>query len=101
LLAAIARGLGVPDKELPRLPRGERRTPDPAFDARVEKLKAARKAAAHRLALDPGLLCPKGTLEAVARAVPHTAVDLAAVEGMRRWQAEVLGEEFLAALAAA
>jgi len=99
LLAAIERGLAVPDKELPKLPRGERRAPDPAFDLRVEKLKAARNLAATRLALDPGVLCPKGTLESLARAQPKTREDMVKVSDVRKWQVEVLGEQFLAALA--
>ena len=35
LMGALARGLAVPEKELPRFPRGERRVQDAAFDARV------------------------------------------------------------------
>jgi ribonuclease D len=98
VLAALARGLAVPEKDLPRFPRSERRTPDAAFDQRVERLKAARNAAATRLKLDPGVLCPKGTLEAVARAKPKTEADLHAIEDIRTWQVQVLGAEFLGAL---
>lgn len=99
LLGALKRGQDVPEKELPRFPRGERRVQDPAFDARVDKLKAARNKAAEHLKLDPGVLCPKGTLEAVARAHPKTLAELRAVPDMRKWQAEVLGKDFLATLA--
>ncbi len=98
LLGALKRGLDVPEKELPRFPRGERRVQDPAFDARVDKLKAARNKAAEQLKLDPGVLCPKGTLEAVARAQPKTMAEVRAVPDMRKWQAEVLGKDFLATL---
>jgi len=99
VMAALARGQSIPEKELPRFPRGERRAADPAFDGRVERLKSARNKAAERLKLDPGVLCPKGTLEAVARAKAKTEADLKNVAEMRRWQVEVLGKEFLAALA--
>jgi ribonuclease D len=88
----------VPEKELPRFPRGERRKQDAAFDARVEKLKQTRNKAAEQLKLDPGVLCAKGTLESVARAQPKTMAEMAAVPDIRKWQAEVLGKEFLAAL---
>ncbi len=99
MLAAIERGLAVSDKDLPRFPRGERRVSDPAFDLRVERLKVARNAAAARLGVDPGVLCPKGTLEAMARAHPATAAGLGEIPEVRKWQVEVLGEEFLRALA--
>jgi len=99
MLAAIEQGLAVPERDLPRFPRGERRANDPAFDQRVERLKVARNAAAVRLGLDPGVLCPKGTLEALARAHPKTAAGLGDVPEMRKWQVEALGEDFLKALA--
>jgi ribonuclease D len=98
LLAVVERGLAVPEKDLPRFPRAERRAPDPAFDRAVERLKGVRNAAAERLGLDPGVLCPKGTLEAVARARPQSLEALGDVPEMRHWQVEVLGGEFLAAL---
>ena len=99
LMGALERGLAVPEKELPRFPRGERRKQDAAFDARVEKLKQTRNKAAEQLKLDPGVLCAKGTLESVARAQPKTMAEMAGVPDIRRWQAEVLGKDFLAALA--
>ena len=100
LMAALERGQAVPEKELPRFPRGERRVQDPAFDTRVEKLKAARNKAAEALKLDPGVLCAKGTLEGVARVNPKTVQDLQKVPELRKWQREVLGKDFLAALSA-
>jgi len=98
LLATVERGLAVPEKDLPRPPRAERRTPDPAFDKAVERLKGVRNAAAERLGLDPGVLCPNGTLEAVARARPASAAALEVIPEVRRWQIEVLGGDFLKAL---
>ena len=98
LLATVECGLAVPEKDLPRPPRAERRTPDPAFDKAVERLKSMRNAAAERLGLDPGVLCPNGTLEAVARARPASAAALEVIPEVRRWQIEVLGGDFLKAL---
>ncbi|MGD0991120.1 MAG: HRDC domain-containing protein [Gemmatimonadales bacterium] len=98
LLAVVEHGLAVPEKELPRFPHAERRAADPAFDQAVERLKSVRNAAAERLGLDPGVLCPKGTLEAVARARPKAAAALGEIPEVRRWQVEVLGADFLKAL---
>jgi ribonuclease D len=99
ILAAIEQGLAVPERDLPRFPRGERRLSDPAFDQRVERLKVARNSAASRLSLDPGVLCPKGTLEALARAHPTSTAGLGEVPELRKWQVDVLGEDLLKALA--
>lgn len=98
LLAVIERGLSVPEKDLPRFPRATRHASDPAFDQAVERLKRVRNEAAERLGLDPGVLCPNGTLEAVARSRPKSPQAWGGVPEMRRWQVEVLGAEFIGAL---
>ncbi len=98
LLEVIERGLAVPEKDLPRFPRAERRAADPRFDRAVEQLKHTRNEAAQRLGLDPGVLCPKGTLEAIARARPKSADALREVPEVRQWQVDVLGGDFLKAL---
>ena len=53
------------------MPRAPRRAHDPALEARLERLKAVRNRLAIELELAPGVLCPNGTLEGVARANPR------------------------------
>jgi len=96
VLAAIERGLAVPDAELPRFERGPRRVVDPEFDARVDRLKLRRNAAAERLGLQPGVLCPNAILEGIARLQPGSVAEMVAVPGMRDWQREAIGAELLA-----
>ena len=98
LLAAVRRGLELPEDRLPRVPRGPRHKPDPAYEARLEQLKTVRNRLAGKFDLAPGVLCPNGTLEAIARAQPASLEALAAVEGVRKWQVEAVGKELLAAL---
>jgi ribonuclease D len=98
ILAAVGRGLEVPDRDLPRLERPPRRPADPALEARVERLKAIRNALAKRYDLPPGVLCPNGTLEAVARANPTNLEEMSAISELRRWQLRELGDELLAGL---
>jgi ribonuclease D len=95
LLAAVARGLEVSPDSLPAIERGRRPPRDPEFDALVERLKVARNTAALRLDLATGVLCPNATLEGIARIRAQSAEALLTVPGIRRWQVEVLGEEFL------
>lgn len=99
IMDAIGRAMAIPDRDLPRLPRGPRRPPDPAFDARLDRLKAARHRIAERLDLAPGVACPNGTLEEVARRAPRRAEELADVPPLRRWQRGEFGGELLAAVA--
>jgi ribonuclease D len=98
LVAAIERGLAVPEADLPRFPRAARWDRDPDFDVRVNALKTARDAVAERLDLDMGVLCARDRLEAVARAKPATLEDFDRIPELRRWQVEVLAPGFLEAL---
>jgi ribonuclease D len=98
LLAAVKRGLELPDDDLPRISRPPRRAPDLAYEARLEKLKGARNALAVKYDLQPGVVCPNGTLEAIARVDPRSLEALGAVPELRRWQLREFGEELLAAL---
>ena len=75
LLAAVEEALALPDSQLPRIERPPRRAADPALDARLERLKLVRNRLAARYPLQPGVLCPNGTLEAIARANPSTLED--------------------------
>jgi ribonuclease D len=98
LLDAVRRALAVPEAELPKFPRAARWDRDPEFDARVTALKTARDAAAKRLELDPGVLCSRDRMEAVARRNPATVEEVGEVTELRRWQVAELGEAFVSAL---
>jgi ribonuclease D len=98
ILAAIRRGLAIPEEELPRFIRGPRHRPDPAFDARLERLKALRADLVSKLSLAPGVLAPNWLLEAIAREAPATLEELRRVDGIRRWQVGAFGAELLKAV---
>lgn len=101
LVGAVRRALALPERELPRVERTPRQPRDPAVEARVERLKAARNRVAAELGLDPGLLAARSSLEAVARAqpLPRDRAGLARGGELRRWQVEALGDALLGALA--
>jgi len=98
IVGAVARGMAVPENALPKFPKAPRWDRDPEFDVRVAALKTVRDAAATRLDLDPGVLCARERLEAVARKNPSSPEELADVRELRAWQRGVLGEDFLKAL---
>ena len=99
LVGAVQRALAVPEAELPRFPKAARWDRDPEFDARASALKTARDEAAKRLSLDPGVLCSRDRMEAVARRNPATVEELMEVTELRRWQGGELAPAFVAALA--
>jgi ribonuclease D len=98
VLDAVQRGLAVADADLPRFPKAPRWERDADFDARVSALKSVRDEAAARLDLDPGVLCSRDRLEAVARKRPKSREELDSVTELRNWQRQVLGESFLSVL---
>jgi len=97
ILAAVARGAAAPRESLPVFERGKRTVPDLAYEARLERMKTERNALAERIGLAPGVLCPNGHLEAVARLEPKSVAQLAEIPEMRRWQREVAGEALVRA----
>ena len=99
LLSAVARAAKIPEADLPRFPRGPRRPPpDAEFDTRADKLRAVRDRIADELGLERGFLMPRGQLEQIAREHPRNVEQLGAIEGIRRWQVEVMGDSLVEAL---
>jgi ribonuclease D len=98
MLDAVARGRAVPEAQLPRFPRSPRFEKDPSVDARAASLKAIRDAKATALGLDPGVLCSRERLETIARRQPRTLDELLETPDLRRWQANVLGDEVFTVL---
>ncbi len=98
LMEAVERGRRT--AELPRLPpRGPRRPrPGPEEEARAERIRSVRDAAAERLGLERGFLLPKWLIERIAQAAPRGREELLAVPEVRRWQVQALGEPLLEAL---
>lgn len=97
LLKAIARGLALPEQELPRFPRGERRRRDPQVEVCLKRLKAWRSEISTELALEPGVLINNAQLESLANA-PAGSVDV--LPGLKRWQRREFGQALLGVLVA-
>ena len=98
VLAAVQRGLDVAESDLPRFPRALRWDRDPRFDDRANALRLVRDDVAAKLDLDPGVLCARDRLEAVARRAPTSLDELREVKELRQWQIEVMGEAMVGAV---
>lgn len=92
LLAAIAAAPASVPEPPPGASAGRPR-PGPEVDRRIERLKELRNARAKTLGIEPGVLCPNGTLEDIARAAPRGTAQLDAITDLRKWQREALGLE--------
>jgi ribonuclease D len=101
LIDRFDRVAALPERELVPYPRRSRTgpgRPPPDVDERAERLKQVRNRRADELKIDRGTLLPNAVLLEIARTSPTTEAELRAVPGLRRWQAEVLGEPLLAVL---
>ncbi|HEU4456717.1 MAG TPA: HRDC domain-containing protein, partial [Longimicrobium sp.] len=98
LLAAVRRGLAVPEEDLPRFPPSRRWDRDPDVEMRAERLRIVRTRQAELLELDPGFLMSRAMLDEVARRNPASLEELAAIPEIRRWQVAALGEALVQAL---
>lgn len=91
LLDAFERGEARPDAELPRRRRRRPPRPEPEVERRMERLKAGRDRIAAELDLEPSLIAPRDTLEAVARRL-ESGDDPGELPELRRWQWALLRE---------
>lgn len=98
LLAAVQRGLELPQEELPSFPRGKGE-PNPGIKARIAALKQWREGYSRQLELTTGLIAPNWLLERIAEQSPVTESALAAIPGIRCWQAGLWGKDLLMHLA--
>jgi ribonuclease D len=101
LLARLDEADRVPVEEIAPYPRPPRNGPGratPEEEERIQRLKAVRNARAEALDLPRGTVLPNSVLEALGRAQPRTMEEVAATEGIRRWQVETLGQALLDSL---
>jgi len=86
ILQAVGAGLVVSEADLPVPPRGRPRKKTSASQSRLERLREWRKARAAELGLDPGVLFPQSTLEALAAVGPQALERPEEIPGLRAWR---------------
>jgi ribonuclease D len=90
VLEAVTRALDLSEERLPKPPRSPGRRRTAAFRTRVEKLRAWRRERAAALGLDPGVLFPQSTLDALADRGAAALAEPAEIPGLRRWRRDIL-----------
>jgi len=94
----------TPDGELKPYPRGQRTgppRPTPEVEALTDRLKEVRNRRSDQLGLPRGTLLSNAVLMEIARVGPRTLQELGALDGMRKWKVEAVGNDLLAALGGA
>lgn len=98
ILAAVARGRKAEHGPLPKSEGGGRRRMDRRSERTVTALKRWRAERAKSLGLEPGVLCPNSTLEAIAIASPASSAALRKMPEIKAWFWRELGDDVLAVL---
>ncbi len=93
LMAAVRLGRKTEHGPIPKLPGSGRRRMDRAGERRVVALKKWRGARAVELSMDPGVLCPNSSLEAIAWCAPKNRADLEGVPELKNWFVREFGGE--------
>jgi ribonuclease D len=102
LLAAVARGLAVPENELPTLPKAPPRpVVTDAQKRREAALRTWRAEEAKRAELDVSVILPQRLIDKLTESPPASTDGLAQVDGLRRWRREAFGSAILKALGTA
>jgi ribonuclease D len=84
VIAAVRAGRKVEHGPIPKLGTGRRRM-DRHAERRLAALKVWRAGCAEEQALDPGVLCPNASLEAIAWRAPQAAKDLKELPELKGW----------------
>ena len=98
LKAAIVKGRNCPENELPRPLPALRHEHVPDMEHLINALRAIRDENANKLAIDPGVLMPTNLMTIIARGRPKDPTALRAIEELYDWQADLLGEQIIAAV---
>jgi ribonuclease D len=101
ILEAIARGLALPDADLPAYRPSPRPHVPAGVRRRAEALREWRTKASKEIGLDPGVLFPQRLIDRLAAAPPADLAALRQVEGVRDWRVGLFGADLLKALAVA
>ncbi len=98
ILAAVEKGRSVEHPPIPKNTGNGRRRMDRKTERRLDALKKWRAKRSQELILDPGVLCPNASLEAIACRLPETGADLEHLPELKGWFVREFGDEVAACL---
>jgi ribonuclease D len=93
LMAAVREGRKTEHGPIPKSTGGGRKRLDRHEERRLAALKQWRGDKAQALEIDPGVLCPNASLEAISLRDPHTRSDLQELGELKAWFVREFGAE--------
>ncbi len=95
---AVRQALEMPHKDLPSYPKTRRPKKDPAVQERMKRLKRMREGLSFSMNIEPGFLLNNSIIMSIAIENPTNLDELEALEPIRHWQADNIGEKILSVL---
>jgi len=95
IIAAVNRGLNIPEKKLPVYPRRRLPVLKPEIPGRVRAIKKWRDGVAEELKINPAMLFNRALMTAIAVQKPADMKHLEKVEGIRNWQRKGFGKKII------
>ena len=93
LLKKIEESHIIPEKSWPCYPRKQKRRASTAVSLNIQKLRDWRTRASGIFDIEPSLLCSNKLIQSLALSRPKSMNALFNVEGIRRWQVRLYGDE--------
>lgn len=89
----ICNALKIPEDKLPRYPRKRMPVLGSGVSKRIKRLKVWRDSMAQQLEIDPGIVCNKALMSAIAVENPSDTGKLEAIKEMKNWQKKEFGKD--------
>lgn len=98
ILSKTDQALKLPEGELPKFPRTDRKPIPAQVSRRVNALKEWRERRSKEMGLESSLVCTNAQIEALAFACPTRRRDLEEIDALRNWQKKLFGGEICSIL---
>ncbi|WP_457553651.1 ribonuclease D [Desulfobacula sp.] len=95
---AIVNAMELEHKALPSYPKIRRPKKDVKVLKKIERLKKMREKVSGSMGIEPGFLLNNAMIASIAFENPATIEDLLAIDNLRHWQVETMGENILSCL---
>jgi ribonuclease D len=93
ILEAIQTALTIPDNKLPVFPKIKRPRQNAVVLKKIHMLKQWRDRYGKDMGLDPSIICPNSLIQSITNSNACTIEELKGLAEMRKWQADLFGEE--------
>jgi ribonuclease D len=98
ILKIVQTAMEIPDDKLPVFPKTKKQNLSAMALKKISALREWREGFGGKTGLDPSIICPNSLIQEIVLLNPRTAEELKGLDGIRKWQINLFGEEVCALL---